>query len=66
MQYTIPNFGQYGYVETKIGFNWKAFLWFIVVVCIIGVVIYLFSKKEEADKDKQIASPNNTNPYALS
>jgi hypothetical protein len=65
MDYTVPNFGEYGYIEPKSGFNWQVILFFIVVVFSVGGTIYLLSKKEEEEKEKSIDSPNISKPYAL-
>jgi hypothetical protein len=39
MDYTVPNFGQYGFVEPKSGFNWQTIFWFIVIALTFGGII---------------------------
>ena len=55
MEYTIPNLGQYGYVEPNDEFNWQEIAAFFGLLVIGCVLFYHFViKKEDEKKDKEV------------
>ncbi len=66
MEYVIPNFGQYGYIQPKNYFNWKFTLILIGIAAAIFFLVYYFStKKVKKANDEKDTDINNMPSFGV-
>ena len=53
MENSIPNFGQYGFVQPKSWLNWQVVLVFIGIAGLITYLIYIFKEKDKNSDDEK-------------